>query len=114
MKVSGINTPARLSFTTSNNSKNNYKNNSSCNFCGNESSKVGASILAAAALIGFLIYLGLAPQGKKAATKDADTFHKKSEMTSFSKSSEKNVVLNRPSNKHYQESLKKQQNLKSA
>ena len=114
MKVSGINAPARLSLTANNSSKNNIKKDSSLNFCGNESTKVGAAILVAAALIGFLIYLGLAPQAKKASAKDTDTFQKQTKTPSFSKNTKNEVTVNRPSNKHYQDFLKKQSNLQSA
>jgi len=114
MKVSGINAPARLSFTANNSSKNNIKKKSSLNFCGNESTKVGAAILVAATLIGFLIYLGLAPQAKKTAVKDADAFQKQTKTPSFSKNPKKDVTVNRPSNKHYQAALEKQKSLQSA
>jgi hypothetical protein len=109
MKVSGINAQARLSFATNNKPQNNPKINSSCNFRGgNDSTKVGAAILGASALIGFLIYLGLAPQAKKASTSEKPALETTSKPTSFSKNHKKDVTVNRPSNKHYQEYLKKQ------
>ncbi|MEI8377511.1 MAG: hypothetical protein WCF95_03135 [bacterium] len=114
MKVSGINNPARLSFASKNTAAKNPEKKSSCNFCGNDSTTVGAAIISASALIGFLIYLGLAPQGKKAATKEVDSFQLQQKTAPFSQNSEKNLALNRPSNKHYQRLLKKQERLKTA
>lgn len=99
MKVSGINTPVGLSFASKNAAAKNLEKKSSCNFCGNDSTTVGAAIISASALIGFLIYLGLAPQGKKAATKEVDTFQLQPKATSFNKSLEKNITGSRPSNK---------------
>ena len=92
MKISGIKTPARINFAAKNTAEKNPKKHSSYNFCGNDASKVDAAILGASALIGLLIYFGLAPQGKKAATKDLKLPQVHSGKTSFSQNSKKNWV----------------------
>ena len=114
MKVSGINTPAKLSCSVKNSSTNNVKKTSSLNFCGNDSRKIGLAVGIGAALIGALIFLKLSPKPQKADNKYVDTFQKQAKTTSFSKNHKKDVILNRPSNKHYQAALKKQQNLEAA
>lgn len=104
MKVSGINYPAKRNYSANNSSKNNHQKSSSLNFRGDEATKVGATVLIAAALIGFFTYLGLAPQEKHFTKPSKDNSPKKSAKTSFSK---KNVTVNRPPNKHRQTNLQK-------
>lgn len=115
MKVSCVDSPKRVGFATKQATSKNPKLNSYCNFCGGgDSTKVGAAIIGASALVGFMIYLGLAPRAQKAETKHTDKFQSQSKeektlkSTSFNKKN-KESTINRPSNKHYLESLKKQE-----
>lgn len=102
MKVSGVDTPNRVSFPPKNAASKKPKPTSSYNFCGNDSTTVGAAIIGASALIGFLIYLGLSPQAKKAEIQDKVTLQtqtkeaKEPKATSFRKHHKKNVTVNRP------------------
>lgn len=105
MRISGIKTPTRINFTPNNAIEKNPEKYSSYTFCGsNEATKVDAAILVASALIGLLIYLGLAPQGKKSTSNNLEFPQKDSKKMTFNQNPKKNITVNRPSNKYRQKS----------
>lgn len=85
MKISSVNSPTRFSFSQKPSSPKKNEKNCSLNFGNNNSIKISAALLAASALIGLLIYLGLAPQGKKDSTKDLHRVQKQPEKNSLKK-----------------------------